>query len=391
MTCHSGGTLEIYVEPHLPAPLLWVAGTTPIAGALATLGAAGRLAGHGLRPDRRRRRRSRPPSASSPGPTLRRARSRRSPVRRRRDPGRSGTRRRSRPALAPRRVVRRASSPRRPGPPSSAQWLREETAVGRGAARRAARAGRPRPRRRDGRGDRPLDPRRARPGPARAGRLRGRRRARRRWPGCRPARRIAPIAPVVDDIVLLDPVCGMTVDRAHARHLAEHDGRRLRVLLDRLPDALHPGAGGLRRRVGIIEPTDARPPPSPWRPACSSRAPSTIAAPRDKVWAFVIDPNQVGQCGPGVETIEVIDATHFKATAKVGIGFISARFVVNMEFAEQDAAGPGADQGPRPGARAAPSTRPPRCASRTARTATTSWTGRPTSTSPARSPASARG
>jgi carbon monoxide dehydrogenase subunit G len=59
-----------------------------------------------------------------------------------------------------------------------------------------------------------------------------------------------------------------------------------------------------------------------------------IAAPRDKVWAFVIDPNQVVQCGPGVESIEVIDDTHFKATAKVGIGFISARFIVNMEMAE---------------------------------------------------------
>ena len=59
-----------------------------------------------------------------------------------------------------------------------------------------------------------------------------------------------------------------------------------------------------------------------------------IAAPRDRVWAFVIDPNQVGQCGPGVESIEVIDDTHFKATAKVGIGFISARFVVNMEMAD---------------------------------------------------------
>jgi carbon monoxide dehydrogenase subunit G len=59
-----------------------------------------------------------------------------------------------------------------------------------------------------------------------------------------------------------------------------------------------------------------------------------IAAPRDRVWAFVIDPNQVGQCGPGVESIEVIDDTHFKATAKVGVGFITARFVVNMEMAE---------------------------------------------------------
>ena len=40
MTCHSGGTLEIYVEPQLPAPVLVVAGSTPIAGALVALGAA---------------------------------------------------------------------------------------------------------------------------------------------------------------------------------------------------------------------------------------------------------------------------------------------------------------------------------------------------------------
>src|SRR6202795_1935966 len=40
MTCHSGGTLEIYVEPHLPPPVLWVAGTTPIAGALVNLASA---------------------------------------------------------------------------------------------------------------------------------------------------------------------------------------------------------------------------------------------------------------------------------------------------------------------------------------------------------------
>jgi xanthine dehydrogenase accessory factor len=39
MTCHSGGTLEIYVEPQLPAPSLWVVGTTPIAQALVALGA----------------------------------------------------------------------------------------------------------------------------------------------------------------------------------------------------------------------------------------------------------------------------------------------------------------------------------------------------------------
>ena len=60
-----------------------------------------------------------------------------------------------------------------------------------------------------------------------------------------------------------------------------------------------------------------------------------IKAPRDRVWAFVTDPNQVGHCGPGVEKIEVVDDTHFKATAQVGIGLIKARFAVNMEFAEQ--------------------------------------------------------
>lgn len=59
-----------------------------------------------------------------------------------------------------------------------------------------------------------------------------------------------------------------------------------------------------------------------------------IQAPRDRVWAFLSDPTKVGPCGPGVESIEVVDETHFKATAKVGIGFISARFVTSVEMAE---------------------------------------------------------
>lgn len=40
MTCHSGGTMEVYVEPHLPKADLWVAGTTPIASALVSIGSA---------------------------------------------------------------------------------------------------------------------------------------------------------------------------------------------------------------------------------------------------------------------------------------------------------------------------------------------------------------
>ena len=61
-----------------------------------------------------------------------------------------------------------------------------------------------------------------------------------------------------------------------------------------------------------------------------------IAAPRDRVWDFIMDPDKVGSCGPGVESIEVIDADHFKAKAKVGVGFISARFVVEMTIAERN-------------------------------------------------------
>jgi xanthine dehydrogenase accessory factor len=39
MTCHSGGTLEIYLEPVLPAPELVVLGESPVADALAAMAA----------------------------------------------------------------------------------------------------------------------------------------------------------------------------------------------------------------------------------------------------------------------------------------------------------------------------------------------------------------
>ena len=60
-----------------------------------------------------------------------------------------------------------------------------------------------------------------------------------------------------------------------------------------------------------------------------------IPASRERVFDFVTNPDKVGQCGPGVETLEVIDPTHFRASAKVGVGFITARFVVNLEITEQ--------------------------------------------------------
>src|SRR5215475_14592138 len=47
MTCHSGGTLEIYVEPYLPTPQLVLVGHGPVIEALQTLG---RAAGYALVP-----------------------------------------------------------------------------------------------------------------------------------------------------------------------------------------------------------------------------------------------------------------------------------------------------------------------------------------------------
>jgi xanthine dehydrogenase accessory factor len=217
MTCHSGGTLEIYVEPHLPAADLWVAGTTPIASALASLGTAAgwrvTIIDPVADPD------------AFPG-----ARVEVSADIRGLDPeaapyvvvASQGIWDEEAVALA---LTREAAYVGLVASPTRAavvrEWLREETTVGeeRTAALRAP-AGldigaetaeeialsilAELVQVRRGRADFV-----ASPGPATVvGRL------------------PEPISleAAVDDIVLVDPVCGMTVEAAHARHLAEHDG-----------------------------------------------------------------------------------------------------------------------------------------------------------------------
>ena len=220
MTCHSGGTLEIYVEPHLPAPLLWIAGTTPIAGALATLGAASGwrvtlfdpVADPDAFPDVERvivgtDIKNQDPDA---GPAIVIAT--------------QGIWDEEAAAAALSReaaYVGLVASPTRAA--VVREWLAEETMLGpeRIAALRA-------PAGMDLGAETAeevaisilaelVQVRRgtatfvASPGPATLAGVGG-------------ELQMAPPAPAVDDIVLLDPVCGMTVDRAHARHLAEHEG-----------------------------------------------------------------------------------------------------------------------------------------------------------------------
>jgi carbon monoxide dehydrogenase subunit G len=60
----------------------------------------------------------------------------------------------------------------------------------------------------------------------------------------------------------------------------------------------------------------------------------TLAAPRDRVWAFITDPIQVTACAPDVRSVEVVDATDFVVVARAGLGPIRATFKMNVEFVE---------------------------------------------------------
>ena len=61
----------------------------------------------------------------------------------------------------------------------------------------------------------------------------------------------------------------------------------------------------------------------------------TIRAPRKKVWDFMTDPNQIGQCAPGVEKIEMIEPLkRYRGVVSVGFGAVKARFSGDVEITE---------------------------------------------------------
>lgn len=62
-----------------------------------------------------------------------------------------------------------------------------------------------------------------------------------------------------------------------------------------------------------------------------------IKAPRKKVWDFLTDPSQIGQCVPGVEKIETIEEMKkYHGIVSVGLGSVKARFSGNVEILELD-------------------------------------------------------
>lgn len=61
----------------------------------------------------------------------------------------------------------------------------------------------------------------------------------------------------------------------------------------------------------------------------------TIRAPRKKVWDFLTDPDQIGQCAPGVEKIEMIEPLkRYRGIVSVGLGAVKARFSGEVEVME---------------------------------------------------------
>jgi len=63
----------------------------------------------------------------------------------------------------------------------------------------------------------------------------------------------------------------------------------------------------------------------------------TIRAQRKRVWDFMTDPNQIGQCAPGVEKIEMIEPLKkYRGVVSVGFGAVKARFSGDVDILELD-------------------------------------------------------
>jgi uncharacterized protein len=61
-----------------------------------------------------------------------------------------------------------------------------------------------------------------------------------------------------------------------------------------------------------------------------------IGAPRDRVWSFLTDPEQVTTCAPDLQSLEITDPDHFKVVIRAGVGPIKGTFTMNVQFLELD-------------------------------------------------------
>ncbi len=57
-----------------------------------------------------------------------------------------------------------------------------------------------------------------------------------------------------------------------------------------------------------------------------------IAAARERVWLRLMDPHFVAKSAPGVESVEIIDPTHFKVVSGFGVGSIKIGFTMDVQL-----------------------------------------------------------
>ena len=61
----------------------------------------------------------------------------------------------------------------------------------------------------------------------------------------------------------------------------------------------------------------------------------TIAAPIDKVWAYLLDVHKVADCTPGFQSLEELGEEHWKAVISVGVGPVKAKFTLDVTRPEK--------------------------------------------------------
>lgn len=63
----------------------------------------------------------------------------------------------------------------------------------------------------------------------------------------------------------------------------------------------------------------------------------TIASPQEDVWKFLTDPNTVGKCVPGLESLDIVEPDkQFNAVASIGLGSVKVTFNAKVEWLELD-------------------------------------------------------
>ncbi len=63
-----------------------------------------------------------------------------------------------------------------------------------------------------------------------------------------------------------------------------------------------------------------------------------VEAPRERVWAFLLDPHKVAACAPGAQLTEVVDERTFKGNVRVKVGMITASYAGQAQLQEVDEA-----------------------------------------------------